>query len=326
MSAMRRVTVLLGGASAEREVSLSSGGEVIKALRAVGHEVTPLDPGHDVMALVSGLREQRPDVVFNALHGRFGEDGAIQGVLEWMGLPYTHSGIRASSTAMDKAASRALFIAAGLPMANGKTVTIAELAEADPLPAPYVVKPLDEGSSVGVSIVREGSNRRAEIASAWRYGPLALVESYIAGREITVGVLDDGENEPQALTVTDILPNVATGHDFYDYDAKYGDGGSRHVLPAAIHPDIFRRACEIAIAAHKVLGCAGASRSDFRYDDTDCGPDEPGRLALLEVNTQPGMTPTSLLPEQAAFCGISYEELCDRLVREAERRAERSRR
>ncbi|GBR11844.1 D-alanine--D-alanine ligase [Acetobacter oeni] len=325
MSISRRVTVLMGGASAEREVSVSSGAGVVAALRAAGHEAQGLDVTRDLAALVAGLEEQKPDVVFNALHGRFGEDGAVQGVLEWVGLPYTHSGIRASATAMDKAASRSVFMAAGLPVAEGRTIAIGELAAGDPLPVPYVVKPLDEGSSVGVSIVREGSNQRERIVSGWTFGPVALVEEFIPGREITVGVLDDDAAGPRALTVTDITPNASGGHDFYDYDAKYGDGGSRHVLPAEIHPEAFERACGIAVAAHRALGCAGASRSDFRYDDTDCG-DGPGRLILLEVNTQPGMTPTSLLPEQAAYCGVSFEELCDRLVQDALNRAETARR
>jgi len=250
--------------------------------------------------------------VFNALHGRFGEDGAIQGVLDWMGIPYTHSGIRASAVAMDKAAARAVFAAAGLPVATGAVVAIEAFAAADPLPVPYVIKPLNEGSSVGVDIVRAGSNRRGEIVSGWRYGPLALVEEFIPGREITVGVMGD-----RALTVTDITPNPAQAHDFYDYEAKYSAGGSAHVLPADIHPVAFAEAMRIALAAHVALGCRGASRTDFRYDDTATGRDAPGRLVLLEVNTQPGLTPTSLLPEQAAFCGISFGELCAWMVENA---------
>ncbi|NHN89376.1 D-alanine--D-alanine ligase [Acetobacter conturbans] len=324
MSAVRRVTVLMGGASAEREVSLSSGKGVVAALREAGYETHGLDVTRDLAALVAGLAEQKPDVVFNALHGRFGEDGAVQGVLEWLGLPYTHSGIRASANAMDKEASRQVFLTAGLPVAEGRVVSIEELAEADPLPLPYVVKPLDEGSSVGVSIIREGTNQRGRVLEEWRYGPVALVEQYIPGREITVGVLDGDAEGPRALTVTDITPNAASGHDFYDYAAKYGAGGSRHILPADIHPDDFARACELAVAAHRALGCTGASRSDFRYDDT--AGDGHGRIVLLEVNTQPGMTPTSLLPEQAAYCGISYPELCSLLVKDALRRADTARR
>lgn len=310
MSNSKRVTVLMGGISSEREVSLDSGNNVVEALRAFGHNATPLDAGADLGALVAQLKEQKPDVVFNALHGRFGEDGCIQGILEWMHLPYTHSGVRASATAMDKAAARAVFLTAGLPVAQGTVIAIEELSKADPLPVPYVVKPLSEGSSVGVSIVRTSSaSVRQSIVAAWHYGPQALVEEFIPGREITVGVMAD-----RALTITDITPTPGAGHDFYDYAAKYTAGGSAHVLPAQIDPDIAQHALRIAVAAHEALGCAGASRSDFRLDDTGTGP---ARLVLLEVNTQPGMTKTSLLPEQAAYCGISYPELCGWLVEQA---------
>ncbi|MCG4255746.1 D-alanine--D-alanine ligase [Acetobacter senegalensis] len=312
MSNPKRVTVLMGGISSEREVSLASGKGITAALRTLGHTVTELDAGADLAALVNDLTAQKPDVVFNALHGRLGEDGCIQGVLEWMGLPYTHSGVRASATAMDKAAARAVFLSAGLPVAEGKVIAIEELEAADPLPAPYVVKPVSEGSSVGVSIVRKGSNIRESIVQSWRYGPHALVEEFIPGREITVGVLGD-----RALTVTDITPTPGKGHDFYDYDAKYKAGGSSHTLPAQIDPAVAEQACAIAVAAHQALGCSGASRSDFRLDDTGSGS---ARVVLLEVNTQPGMTETSLLPEQAAYCGISYPELCGWLVEEALRR------
>lgn len=309
MSTGKRITVLMGGISSEREVSLSSAAGVVDALRSLGHTVSTLDAGADLAALVTTLTEQKPDVVFNALHGRFGEDGCIQGVLDWIGIPYTHSGVRASATAMDKAAARAVFLSAGLPVAEGRLVPIEDLAAADPMPAPYVVKPVSEGSSVGVSIVRAGSNTRQEILKNWTYGPYALVEAFIPGKEITVGVMGD-----RALTVTDITPTPGAGHDFYDYEAKYTSGGSSHVLPAAIDEAVSQQACAIAVAAHKALGCSGASRSDFRLDDTGPGP---ARLILLEVNTQPGMTATSLLPEQAAYCGISYPELCDWLVNQA---------
>jgi len=301
---MKRVAVLHGGISAEREVSLASGRQVIAALETAGYAVQGIEAGPDLAALIAALTPA-PDVVFNALHGRFGEDGAIQGVLEWLGIPYTHSGVLASAMAMDKARARAVFAAAGLPLAPGKVVTIGDLARADPLPPPYVVKPLNEGSSVGVEIVRAGDNRRAAIAAAWRFGATALVEAFIPGREITVGVLED-----RALTVTEILP--AAG--FYDYRAKYTEGGSRHVLPAAIHGAAFDQALEVAVAAHRALGCRGASRADFRYDDTS---GEPGRLVLLEVNTQPGMTATSLLPEQAALMGIDFPALCAWMVERA---------
>lgn len=308
MNAPKRVTVLMGGMSSERVVSLSSGQGVAEALRSKGYDVCTLDAQADLAALVETLNTQKPNVVFNALHGRFGEDGCIQGILDWMGIPYTHSGIRASATAMDKAAARAIFQTAGLPVAEGMVVDIATLANADPLPTPYVVKPLNEGSSVGVSIVRAGSNTRADIVKNWTYGPQALVEAFIPGREITVGVMGD-----RALTITDITP-TGTGHDFYDYDSKYQVGGSAHVLPAQIDAASAKLALEVAVKAHQALGCSGASRSDFRLDDTN--PDQP-HLILLEVNTQPGMTATSLLPEQAAYCGISYPELCAWLVEQA---------
>ena len=306
------VAVLFGGISSERDVSLSSGAGVLSALREAGYRCRGIDAGSDLGALVAELERDRPGVVFNALHGRFGEDGAIQGVLDWMGIPYTHSGVRASAVAMDKAAARAVFAAAGLPIAHGAVVAIERFADADPLPPPYVIKPLNEGSSVGVHIVREGSNRRSAIVGAWRYGPLALVEAFIPGREITVGVLDG-----RALTVTDITPNPELAQGFYDYEAKYGADGSRHVLPAAIHPDSFAEAMRIAAAAHAALGCHGATRTDFRLDDTAHGSERPGRLVLLEVNTQPGLTPTSLLPEQAAFCGMDFPALCAWMVENA---------
>ncbi|WP_419728478.1 D-alanine--D-alanine ligase [Lichenicola sp.] len=316
-----KVAVLMGGISSEREVSLSSARGVLQALRETGYDVRAIDAGPDLASLVAALTQDRPDVVFNALHGRFGEDGAIQGVLDWMGIPYTHSGIRASAVAMDKEAARAVFAAAGLPIAPGRVIPIEQFAEADPLPLPYVIKPLNEGSSVGVGIIREGSNHRSEILAGWRYGPLALVEEFIPGREITVGVMGTGPGAPGALTVTDITPNPSVAHGFYDYDAKYAAGGSQHVLPADIHPDAFAQALAIAVAAHDALGCRGASRTDFRYDDTAHGRNAPGRLVLLEVNTQPGLTPTSLLPEQAAYRGISYAEMCAWMVENAACRA-----
>ncbi|GBR70617.1 D-alanine--D-alanine ligase [Gluconobacter kanchanaburiensis] len=299
-----KVAVLLGGTSSERPVSLVSGAAAIEALREKGHDVTPIDVGPDIVTTISALRAAAPDVVFNALHGPLGEDGAIQGVLEWLGLPYTHSGVRASAVAMDKGATRILLAAAGLPVAQGRVVTIDELLEADPLCAPYVIKPVAEGSSVGVEIVRVGDNRRAQIAKNWRFGKEALVESFIPGRELTAGVMGD-----RALAVTDILPCETAN--FYDFEAKYKAGGSRHVVPADLPQAVTDRALHYALRAHQVLGCKGASRTDFRYDG------ETDTLVILEVNTQPGMTPTSLLPEQAAYCGISYPDLCDWMVREA---------
>ncbi|WP_297444094.1 D-alanine--D-alanine ligase [Acidocella sp.] len=297
---MKRVAVLMGGMSSEREVSLRSGAGVAQALREKGYEVTELVVTQDLAALIQALTP-KPDAVFNALHGPFGEDGTIQGVLDYLGIPYTHSGVRASALAMDKAAAKAVFAAAGLPIAPHRVIEIEELAEGDPLPPPYVVKPLNEGSSVGVFIVREGGNSRAEIIKSWHFGP-AMVEQYIPGRELTVGVLEDF-----ALAVTEILPAEA----FYDFTAKYAAGGSRHVVPAQIPDEVTAEAKNIAVAAHRALGCRGASRADLRYDE------DTNRLILLEVNTQPGMTATSLLPEQAAYTGMDYPTLCAWMVERA---------
>ncbi len=301
---MTRVAVLHGGISVEREVSLATGAQVIKALRIAGYDVTPIEVGPDLAALIAALAPA-PEIVFNALHGRFGEDGTIQGVLDYLNIPYTHSGVRASAVAMDKAASKAIFAAANLPVAPHRIIDVADLLDEDPLPPPYVVKPINEGSSMGVFIVRPGSNDRATIPLQWRYGPQAMAEEYIPGRELTVGVLDD-----EALAVTEI---IAEG--FYDYHAKYAAGGSRHDLPAQIPAAVEARAKQIALAAHRALGCRGATRADFRYDEA------AGRLILLEVNTQPGMTPTSLLPEQAAFRGMNFPQLCAWMVERAACRA-----
>ena len=302
---MKKVAVLYGGISVEREVSLTSGTQVIAALRQAGYGVVPVLVGDDLRAVLAAL-EPRPDAVFNALHGRFGEDGTIQGVLDWLAIPYTHSGVCASALAMDKAAAKAVFAAAGLPVAPGRVMDIAALEHDDPLPLPYVIKPVNEGSSVGVEILRAGGNRRAAVVAGWRFGAQAMVEEFIPGRELTVGVMGD-----RALAVTEI---VAKANTFYDYESKYADGGSRHVVPAAIHPDTYAQALAMALAAHRALGCRGASRADFRYDDT---AGEPGRLVLLEVNTQPGLTPTSLLPEQAAYLGMGFPELCAWMVENA---------
>jgi D-alanine-D-alanine ligase len=302
---MTRVAVLHGGISSEREVSLSSGQQVALALREAGFEVDLIDVTEDLPALIARLTP-KPDAVFNALHGRFGEDGAIQGVLDWLNIPYTHSGVRASAIAMNKQAAKALFAASGLPVARGDVMAVDDLLTADPLPLPYVIKPVSEGSSVGVEIMRPGNNRRAEVARGWRFGRTAMVEEYIAGRELTVAVMGD-----RALAVTDIVADAGA---FYDYESKYGDGGSHHIVPAVVHPDIYAQAMDVALKAHRALGCRGASRADFRYDDTH---GEPGRLVLLEINTQPGLTPTSLLPEQAAHVGISFPRLCAWMVENA---------
>jgi D-alanine-D-alanine ligase len=305
---MKRVAVLYGGISAEREVSLSSGVQVVSALEDAGFDVLPILVGRDLGAVIAALTPA-PDVVFNALHGRFGEDGAIQGVLDWLGIPYTHSGVRASALAMDKEAAKAVFAAAGLPVARGRMVDVADLEAGDPMPLPYVVKPVNEGSSVGVEILREGSNRRASLARGWRFGRSVMVEEFVPGRELTVGVMGD-----QALAVTEIHASAG----FYDYESKYAEGGSRHQVPAAVHPAAYEQAMAVALAAHRALGCRGATRADLRYDDT---AGEPGRLVLLEVNTQPGLTPTSLLPEQAAYLGIGFPDLCAWMVENAACRA-----
>jgi len=278
---------------------------VTRALREAGMAAEPIDVGADLATLLASLAKLKPDAVFNALHGRFGEDGTIQGVLDWLGLPYTHSGVRASATAMDKVAARGVFAAAGLPVADAVEVTPAQLEAADPLPRPYVVKPVAEGSSVGVHILRDGDNRRSEIATSWRFGERILAERFVPGRELTVAVMDG-----RPLAVTDIV--AAQG--FYDYDAKYADGGSRHIVPAGVHAAAAEAAMAIAARAHAALGCRGVSRADFRYDDTG---GEPGKLILLEVNTQPGMTATSLVPEQAAYCGIAFPDLCAWMVERA---------
>jgi D-alanine-D-alanine ligase len=294
------VAVLFGGMSAEREVSLNTGRQVLLALEEAGFEVVPVEVTADLAAMIAALNPA-PDVVFNALHGRFGEDGTVQGVLDYLGIAYTHSGVLASALAIDKAAAKSVFAQAGLPVAPHRIIEIGELLDHDPLPVPYVVKPINEGSSVGVSIVRGGDNRRAEIVNAWHFGP-AMAEQFVPGRELTVCVLED-----RALAVTEII----TDEEFYDYHAKYSPGGSRHVLPAEISPEMTSRAKEIALAAHRALGCRGASRADLRYDE------ESGRLVLLEVNTQPGMTRTSLLPEQAAYVGMSFPALCAWMVERA---------
>ncbi len=300
--------MLYGGISAERDVSLSSGRKVIAGLHEAGFTVVPVEVNHNLAAMIAAL-DPKPDAVFNALHGRFGEDGVVQGVLDWLGIPYTHSGVRASALAMDKAASRAVFAAAGLPVARGRVIDVAEMDHGDPMPRPYVIKPLNEGSSVGVQIMREGGNHAHLVAAEWPFGAQALVEEFVPGRELTVSVLDD-----QPLAVTEI----SAAHAFYDYESKYAAGGSHHVLPAVLHPAAHQQVLNLALAAHRALGCRGATRADFRYDDTQ---GEPGRLVLLEVNTQPGLTPTSLLPEQAAHCGIGFPALCAWMVEHAACRA-----
>jgi D-alanine-D-alanine ligase len=297
------VAVLMGGWSSEREVSLTSGRGCAAALGRLGYQVTTIDVSRDAAALVKALTP-KPDAVFNALHGRFGEDGCIQGLLNILGIPYTHSGLLASAIAMDKPMTRTVLGASGLRFAAGRVVHRKEVLAGDVMKRPYVIKPINEGSSVGVRIVREGDNSPFD-AESWPFGDEVLVEQFIPGRELTVGVMGD-----RALGVTEIRPRQG----FYDYAAKYTEGKADHLIPAPVAPTILEEAKTVAVAAHRLLGCRGVSRADFRYDDT---AGEPGLLYLLEVNTQPGMTPLSLVPEQAAASGISYDALVGWLVENA---------
>lgn len=301
---MTKVAVLYGGASAEREVSLVSGKACAAALYERGYEVQLIDVGRDVGALVKELTPP-PDVVFNALHGRFGEDGTVQGVLELMGLKYTHSGLLASALAMDKAMAKKVFAAAGLPVAEGMTISREAMLAGDPIPRPYVVKPVAEGSSVGVHLVLQDDSAMPFTADDWPYGEEVLVERFVPGRELTVSVMGE-----RALAVTEIRPKDG----FYDYKRKYTGGASEHLVPAPIAASAYEQAMTNALAAHRALGCRGVSRADFRYDDT---AGEPGEMILLEVNTQPGMTELSLVPEQAAYLGIGFEDLVEWMVEEA---------
>ena len=299
------IAVLMGGWSAEREVSLMSGAGVADALESLGHRVSRIDMGRD---LAAKLTELQPDIVFNALHGTPGEDGTVQGTLDLLGLKYTHSGLVTSVIAIDKQLTKQALVPHGIPMPGGRMVRSAELYQRDPLPRPYVLKPVNEGSSVGVAIVTDEGNMgnpiSAQARGPWQEFDELLAEPFIRGRELTTAVLGD-----QALGVTEL--KVRNG--FYDYDAKYTDGLTEHVFPADIPEDVADACKRIALDAHRLLGCKGCSRSDFRWDDSQ-GADG---LFLLEVNTQPGMTPLSLVPEQARHLGISYADLVQRIVDEA---------
>lgn len=305
MTTPLHVAVLMGGWSAEREVSLVSGAGVADALEKLGHRVTRIDMGRDV---AQRLAEVKPDVVFNALHGTPGEDGTVQGLLDLMGLRYTHSGLATSVLAIDKQLTKTLLTDKGVRVPGGMVVASESIFEADPLPRPYVLKPVNEGSSVGVAIVTEGGNYGnpigCDVEGPWMHFDQLLAEPFIRGRELTVAVLGD-----EALAVTELKPK----NGFYDYDAKYTDGLTTHMCPAEIPAEIAEAAMEMAVIAHRELGCRGCSRSDFRWDDAQ-GPDG---LYFLEINTQPGMTPLSLVPEQAKYRGISYEALVGRLVEAA---------
>lgn len=298
---MKRVAVIYGGWSSERDVSLTSGKQMANAARRAGYDVVEIDASRD---LATQLTDAKPDVVLNGLHGPWGEDGCVQGALEVLGLPYSHSGVLASALAMDKLKSKAVFREAGIPIAEDKQVTRAEAAAAHPLKPPYVIKPVAEGSSFGVLIVREGANGPAKELTGpnWRYGDHLMAEEFIPGRELTVAVLGD---RPLAVT------EITTLRDYYDFDAKYEAGGSQHVIPADLPAHVTEAAMEFALKAHQALGCRGATRSDFRYDD------KRDRLVILETNTQPGMTPTSLVPEQAAFVGMSFEQLVSWMIEDA---------
>ncbi len=301
----KHVAVLMGGWSAEREVSLASGKAVAEALAARGYVVDTVDAGHDLAASLDALAP-RPDAVFNALHGRWGEDGNVQGLLNILGLPYTHSGLLASALAMDKVVAKRLFAAAGITCPDGVVVDIERAIAGHVMDPPYVVKPINEGSSVGVHIVMEGDNYPGLDRAAWKFGDAVLVERYIPGRELTVVVMGD-----RPLGVTELRPHQG----FYDYEAKYTEGKTNHLCPAPLPEKISRLAMDAALEAHRALGCRGVSRADLRYDDSQ---GEPGKLYLLEINTQPGMTPLSLVPEQAAHSGIDFGALVSWMVEDAQ--------
>jgi D-alanine-D-alanine ligase len=304
MAKAKHVAVLMGGWSAEREVSVNSGRACAEALEQQGYRVTRIDVGRDIGALLQTLK---PDVALNVLHGRPGEDGTLQGILEIAGIPYTHSGVLASALAMRKDMARTVFQAAGIPVAEGVVVARSAAARGHVLPRPYVIKPLAEGSSVGVFIVTEAHEHPPQELNRddWPYGDELLCERYVPGKELTCAVMGE-----RALDVIEIRPAVR----FYDYEAKYSPGGSRHLLPAPISPIVYLEVRRLAVAAHRALGCRGVSRADFRYDGSVEGT---GGLVCLEVNTQPGMTETSLVPELAAHAGISFGELVRWMVEDA---------
>lgn len=305
MTGKLHIAVLMGGWSAEREVSLMSGQGVADALESLGHKASRVDMDRNVAAI---LTELRPDIVFNALHGTPGEDGSVQGMFDLMQIPYTHSGMASSVVAIDKVLTKQVLMPHGIPMPGGLIIESESLYAADPMPRPYVLKPVNEGSSVGVAIVTDEGNYGSPIgrdtAGPWQEFETLLAEPFIRGRELTTAVIGD-----EALGVTELVPKSG----FYDYDAKYTDGLTEHICPADVPADIAELCMDIALKAHRLLGCRGTSRSDYRWDDTK-GADG---LFLLEVNTQPGMTPLSLVPEQAKHIGLSYTELVQRIVEEA---------
>jgi D-alanine-D-alanine ligase len=300
----KHVAVLMGGWSSERPVSLSSGGQCADALEAEGYRVTRVDVGRDVSEVLGRLK---PDIAFNALHGPFGEDGCIQGILEYLAIPYTHSGVLASALAMNKPKAKDVMRAAGIPVPGGGLFSRMEAAKGHVMAPPYVIKPPAEGSSFGVLIVKKDQTHPPQqlYSSEWAFGDTVLVEPYIGGRELTCAVLGD-----RALDVIDII----TDNRFYDYEAKYAAGGSRHILPAQISPIIYQNVRMLALRAHQALGCRGVSRADFRYDEQLEGMDG---VVCLEVNTQPGMTATSLVPDMAAYAGMSFRDLVRWIVEDA---------
>lgn len=301
----KKVAVLLGGWSAEREVSLVSGAAICKALEERGHLVIPVDVQRDLPGLLQALTQGahgRPDVIFNALHGRGGEDGCIQGVLEYLGIPYTHSGVLASAVAMDKPTAKLVVAAAGVRCAPGVVVhRQAILSRGYPLPPPFVIKPVNEGSSVGVRIIENGDNLAHIEEDSWVYGDTVLVERYIPGRELTVGLMGTLQSV-QAMAVTELRPRTT----FYDYQAKYTDGVTEHLVPAPVSQEVNKAALQMAETAYRALGCCGVARVDMRYDDRQPGSDG---LHFLELNTQPGFTPLSLVPEQAKYLGMSFADI-----------------
>jgi len=302
---MKHVAVLMGGWSAEREISLRSGKACADALERLGtYRVNRIDVTRDIAAV---LKELKPDCALNVLHGRPGEDGTLQGLLEVMAIPYTHSGVMASAVAMQKHVAKTMLSAAGVPVPGGRVVSRLEAGRKHVLPPPYVIKPIAEGSSVGVFIVREDHAHPPQelTGSDWAFGESVLVEPYIPGKELTCAVMGN-----RALGVIEIVPTVK----FYDYEAKYAPGGSKHILPAPVPADVYEECRRLAVAAHNALGCRGVTRTDFRYDDGKTGTQG---LAVLEVNTQPGMTETSLVPEMAAHAGMSFEELVRWMVEDA---------
>ena len=301
--AKKHVAVLMGGFSSERPISLSSGTACAEAIENLGYKVTKVDVGRDV---ASRLSELKPDIAFNALHGIFGEDGRIQGILEFLQIPYTHSGVLASALAMDKGRAKIVAAANGVKVAPSRVMNRFEIGKIHPIEPPYVIKPVYEGSSFGVVIVKAGQNTPpSEITgSSWHYGDDVIVEKYVAGRELTCAVLGG-----EALEVCEIVPDKE--FQFYDFQSKYKPGGSKHVCPAPLSPNIYQNVQRMSVAAHQALGCRGVSRSDFRFDE------EKGELVWLEINTQPGMTPTSLVPDMAKVAGRSFGDLVEWMLEDA---------